>query len=166
MSVRPGFIAVPFAVRVGRHQWRLISELRFRSFVTGRAVTYTVPAGFVSDGESVPEIPGVYHLLAEDDTRIAGFLHDYLYREAFVSRDHADSVYLEALDVLSVQEKAARMKKAWVSGSLCSVVTGSVSALTERVSDMFKNGLKWVGVRMAGWMFYNNGRNGHDSGDN
>ena len=156
--MNPGFIAKPLAVRVGRHEWKLLTPLKYRSYITGRAVTYTVPAGFVSDGESVPEIPVIYHVLAGDDTMDAGFLHDYLYRTAFVARDRADSIYLEALEILAAHEKADRLKRArdsFVSGSVLDGLAGVVTACADRFADRWKDFAKWIGVRVGGWMFYN-----------
>ena len=55
-----------------------------------------VPAGFVSDGPSVPRAPFVYLLFGHIGKR-AAVIHDWLYRNALVPRHIADSIYKEAL---------------------------------------------------------------------
>lgn len=69
---------------------RLVKPFGYESDILGRVIT--VPAGFVTDFESVPLIRGC--------SRRAGVIHDYLCRidsEPVVTKKVAANVYLEAM---------------------------------------------------------------------
>lgn len=57
---------------------------------------FDVPAGFVTDLDSVPRLPVVW-LLLKGWSRSAAVLHDWLYSEGLVSRAEADRVFLDAM---------------------------------------------------------------------
>lgn len=63
-----------------------------------------VPKGFVTDGASIPKWcwPIVGHPFAE--FRQAAVLHDYLYRNHIRTKKQADKIFLEAMEVLGVDE--------------------------------------------------------------
>jgi hypothetical protein len=80
---------------LGDGKWRLTAPLRFWSETLGHVVT--VPAGFVTDFESIPRVPVIYLLLAMSSNE-AGVIHDYLYRadcKPRVTRAQADAVLYE-----------------------------------------------------------------------
>ena len=77
-------------------RWRLIQPLTYRE----PDVMVTVPAGFGTDLDSVPRIPGVY-ALAKGRAVKSAVIHDYLYREQR-PRAFADSVLLDAMAVEGV----------------------------------------------------------------
>ncbi len=62
---------------------------------------FTVPAGFVTDLDSVPRVPFAY-LLFKGRARAAAALHDWLYCEGLVSRSEADAVFLDAMQATGV----------------------------------------------------------------
>ena len=74
-----------------RRQWRLLEPLACED----RGTLYTVPEGFVCDGQSIPAFawPLVGHPF-EKGAR-AGFLHDFLYRTRVyhVTRAQADRLF-------------------------------------------------------------------------
>lgn len=82
-------------------QWELISDLVYQSDVAG--MTFTIPAGFVTNFASVPRIPIVYEL-AGDTASNAATVHDYLYSTHIVPRSVADAVLREASDVTAVPD--------------------------------------------------------------
>jgi hypothetical protein len=73
----------------------------------------TVPAGFETDFASVPRLPFVY-LLTGGTARKAAVVHDFLYHKSGVSRDDADAVFLEAMEVSGVSEWRAKLMYAGV----------------------------------------------------
>ena len=77
----------------GRGSWRLIAPLVFESAVAGR--TLEVPAGFVTDFESVPRVPIVFDELG-DRAAEAAAVHDWLYASHLVDRETADKLLREA----------------------------------------------------------------------
>jgi hypothetical protein len=80
-------------------QWQLIADLVYQSDVAG--MTFTVPAGFVTNFASVPRLPIVYEL-AGDTSSKAATIHDFLYTTHPVTRAVADAVLREASAVTDV----------------------------------------------------------------
>lgn len=78
----------------GRGTWRLMAPLIYRSAVADRDIT--VPAGYVTDFESVPRVPGVFTWLGDRFSRIAA-VHDWLYTCHAVDRETADAVLREGV---------------------------------------------------------------------
>jgi hypothetical protein len=74
--------------------FRLLSDLVYESEKYGLKIR--VPEGFVSDGPSVPRVPLLYFLFGNKGKR-AAVIHDWLYRNALVSREVADAIFKEAL---------------------------------------------------------------------
>ena len=74
--------------------FKLLDDLVFESEVYG--IKIRVPAGFVSDGPSVPRTPILFWLFGHVGKR-AAVIHDFLYRNALVPRNIADEIYSEAL---------------------------------------------------------------------
>lgn len=76
---------------------------------------YTVPAGFSSDGASIPRL--LWWLIGhpfESRFAAAAFLHDRLYGTHEVTRAEADRIFLEALRVLGAAEWRCRLMYAGV----------------------------------------------------
>jgi hypothetical protein len=77
----------------GREVWALLAPLRYYSDLLGREVT--VPAGFVTDFESIP-LPALS--FTGPACAEAGVIHDWLYQShQCAGRDQADNVYREAM---------------------------------------------------------------------
>ena len=121
----------------GRATWMLLAPLRYWSAVLQRDVV--VPAGFVTDGESIPR-----HLagLTGPSCLHAGVVHDWLYQSHEATKDQADLVYrterekFEAIlnDIITKQE----------SGRPTLVGTVSIEK-SEKLSGMLKRrGVKHV----------------------
>lgn len=72
----------------------LLSDLIYES--EKYKIRIVVPAGFVSDGPSVPRIPFLYFFFGSKGKR-AAVVHDWLYRNELVPRDVADDIFKEAL---------------------------------------------------------------------
>lgn len=79
----------------GRGEWELISDLVYESDVFKG--TFVVQAGFRTDFESVPRIPGVFDFLGDRIHRAAA-LHDAFYSGQFpwINRETADKLLKEA----------------------------------------------------------------------
>ena len=76
---------------------KLLAPLRYYSKLLGKAIE--VPAGFPSDGASVPRLPIVF-LLVGGKAKRAATINDFLYQTHFVkSRRKADLIFLEAMKV-------------------------------------------------------------------
>jgi hypothetical protein len=80
-------------------KWRLTAPLVYQSDVAG--MTFTVPAGFISDYASVPRAPLVYWLCGDTST-MASVVHDAIYTYHWVDRATADKVLREASAVTGV----------------------------------------------------------------
>jgi hypothetical protein len=83
----------------GRQLWQVMHDFAYQSDVAG--VTIVVPEGFVTDFASVPRIPFVYDKLGDIAQRPA-VIHDYLYSKGALSRDVADQVLLEAMELTEI----------------------------------------------------------------
>lgn len=80
-------------------KWRLTAPLVYQSDVAG--MTFTVPAGTISDFASVPRLPLAYMLFG-DRASEASVVHDFLYTSHLVPRSVADAVLREASAVTGV----------------------------------------------------------------
>jgi hypothetical protein len=84
-------------VRVVADGWMLLLPFEAKLFYpSGDEEWLIVPAGFTTDGASVPRIPGAYMLFG-GRARKAATLHDYAY-ERRRNRAWADSVFLAAME--------------------------------------------------------------------
>jgi len=80
--------------------WALKAPFRYSSDLLGRIVT--VPAGYMTDMESCPRLPGVFLAFGEV-SKMAAVIHDFLYtRPTSTSRAEADAVLREACIVEGV----------------------------------------------------------------
>jgi hypothetical protein len=80
-------------------KWRLTAPLVYQSDVAG--MTFTAPAGMISDFASVPRLPLAYMLFG-DRASEASVIHDHLYASHLVPRAMADAVLREASAVTGV----------------------------------------------------------------
>lgn len=77
------------------------------TYVTAKMERIEVPAGTESDGASTPrEIWSAFPPFG--DYWRAAFLHDYLYRETDRPKDECDSLFLEAMEALGVEDATRR----------------------------------------------------------
>lgn len=72
---------------------------RYQSDVAGK--TFNAAVGFYTDFASVPRIGIIYAMLG-DTAHEPAVIHDWLYYGAFVPRDVADKVLLEAMAVINL----------------------------------------------------------------
>jgi hypothetical protein len=94
---RVEFLSEFEARAVGRKQWALLTPLQAKVFyANGDEEWVIVPAGFVTDGASVPRLPLAYMLFG-GRARKAATLHDYLYSR-FRDRSFADAVFFTAME--------------------------------------------------------------------
>lgn len=105
MKPRPSRFENPLCVRLlaGRWQWELIEPLRW---CTPDGMTYSVPAGFVTDFASVPRWLRPI-ALNEARTAMAATVHDYMYRVTRPGRRWADDVFYHTLRSSGVGAAAA-----------------------------------------------------------
>jgi hypothetical protein len=77
--------------------WQLLAPFEAKLFYpSGDEEWLIVPAGFTTDGASVPRIPGAYMLFG-GRARKAATLHDYAYSRRR-NRSWADAVFLAAME--------------------------------------------------------------------
>lgn len=91
----PGFkttLSIERAVKKG--YWRLIKPL---VYIDERGVQWTVPAGFETDGASIPRLfwRVVGHPMS--DYLESAVVHDYLYSCGIVTRERADEMFEKAM---------------------------------------------------------------------
>lgn len=85
---------------IGQSHGRCVYRLLDRLDYANGAHTISVPAGFVTDLESLPRLPIVSWLMGDRPVHRAAVLHDYLYRKdstPHVDRSEADALFLEAM---------------------------------------------------------------------
>lgn len=68
-----------------RHWWVLNEDWIYEDLI--------IPAGFTTDFDSVPHIPGIFALY-KGRSRVAALIHDYLYTVELCSRKEADQRFL------------------------------------------------------------------------
>lgn len=82
-----------------REKWVLTQDLIYHT--DKRFEPVIVPMGFMTDFASVPRLPLAYWLMA-NVAHQAAVVHDYLYRTGDVSKELADDIFLEAMEVTGV----------------------------------------------------------------
>lgn len=85
-------------------------------------MAFTIPTGFEYDGSSVPW--GARNIVDRRKVRIAGLVHDYLYRYQPLTRAKADQVWRIVAQMGDVGTRA----------------------------NVIQGWLGWVGLRMGGWI--------------
>jgi hypothetical protein len=75
----------------GRRIWRLVESFHFKLDTDCVTLSIRLPAGFESDGASVPRI--FWWLLPHDDTMEGAFLHDALCRDPLLAGHQADALF-------------------------------------------------------------------------
>lgn len=80
----------------GRQKYRLLEPFVYDSNLLGRI---EIPAGFLTDFASIPRI--LWRYLDPEDSAIqfASLVHDYLYFTQPCSREVADKVMVEAMEI-------------------------------------------------------------------
>lgn len=91
---------------------RLILEpFRYHAGTLDSDEIYVIPAGFITDGASIPRL--LWPILGHPWGRPgkAAVLHDFLYRSGFpgMTRARADGLFLEAMAVLEIPEVRRRI---------------------------------------------------------
>ena len=72
----------------------LLDNLVYYSIEQGLKIS--CPVGFISDGPSVPRVPGLFLLFGHRGKR-AAVVHDWLYRNLLLPRDICDAIFREGL---------------------------------------------------------------------
>lgn len=87
--------------RLGRRRWRTTREIVYFVGRLGSGWAITIPAGFETDGASVPRLLWMFFPPLGGDYDEAAVLHDYLYRTAFMCLERvvADAILIEAMKV-------------------------------------------------------------------
>lgn len=81
--------------------WKILEEFDYERGKLGSGDIIRVPAGFVTDGASVPRIFwNIFPPVGKYGK--AAVLHDFLYWEQAYTRLEADNLLLEAMDALGV----------------------------------------------------------------
>lgn len=77
----------------------LLSPLAYRVINTAKVIL--VPAGFVTDFASIPQL--FRNIISgQDDTRKPAVVHDFLYRKKLGDRKTADRIFLQAMQECEV----------------------------------------------------------------
>ena len=81
---------------VGKNLLRLSSDLIY--YDNRSSQLFVIPAGFICDGASIPQsLWVVFGSPFDFEYRKAAFLHDFLYRNAVISKAEADQLFYDAL---------------------------------------------------------------------
>jgi len=91
---------------LGPRKLVLMQPLEYRSSGIGIGESFFVPAGFVSDGASVP-FPLRTFYPTHGKWLAPSVLHDYLYRFQPISRPDADNIFYEAMMAVKMRRTAA-----------------------------------------------------------
>ena len=83
------------------YQWELLTEFDYHEGCYPSAAVITVPAGTVTDLASVPRV--LWTIFPPHGRYAkAAIVHDYLYEQGIGTKDWADRIFLEAMEVLGV----------------------------------------------------------------
>lgn len=85
----------PVVSPIDRGKFVLVENFKFGEF--------EVPAGFVTDFDSVPRIPFFYDVF-KGRTISAAIIHDYLYSQGF-DRKNADNIFLRLMQIERVRKR-------------------------------------------------------------
>lgn len=85
----------------GRKCWEVLKEIRYLSAYTQRA--YTVEKGFFFDGASVPRLPLTYAFFG-NRAWLASLVHDYVYEHGIGTKEEADHIFAEIMDMTGEPE--------------------------------------------------------------
>ena len=80
-------------------RWRLLTSLVYDSDLAGRLL---VPAGFVTDLESIPRWVPFAYAVAKGTAKRAAVVHDWLYEQFGSPKDLDDDIFYEAMGVLGI----------------------------------------------------------------
>ena len=94
----------------GKQCYQLMEDFRF---ITSVGI-WTVPAGFLFDGASVPRIPFVYARYG-NTAQEGALLHDYLYRTKKSSRKTADRAFLEVMEQFNNPSSPSKRKAMYLA---------------------------------------------------
>ena len=83
---------------VGKGQWKLTDLFEYKNMPDW----VIIPAGFKSDGASIPKI--AWSLIGSPWGKYAksAVIHDYLYRTQTTTRKEADKIFLDGMKILGV----------------------------------------------------------------
>ena len=85
---------------IAKNQWAILEYFRYYSDMAGLII---VPAGFVSDGASIPSVLwGVVGSPWSGKYPHAALVHDYLYFKQDFTRAISDKIFIEAMGILGV----------------------------------------------------------------
>lgn len=84
--------------QIGVQSYILTAPLRYKSNLAEALIE--VPAKFVTDGESCPRYLPIINSLFGNVAEEPAVVHDWLYYTAVYTRDMADKVLLEAMDLI------------------------------------------------------------------
>jgi hypothetical protein len=126
----PKFLDPLLSEAIPPNKWKLTGRFAYRTLVTGKPLTITVPVGFVNDLASIPQ-PLMWLFPVNGRHRWAAVIHDWLYskkgilgeRQQF-TRKECDLIFLEGMKVMGVP---------W-----------------------WKRRSMYRGVRAGGWVFWSN----------
>jgi hypothetical protein len=93
---------------IGNKKWELLTDFSYHVGGYPSVDVITVPAGFVTDLASVPR--ALWSIFPPHGRYAkAAIIHDYLYEFAIGSKEYADNVFLEAMEVLGVPAYKRKM---------------------------------------------------------
>jgi hypothetical protein len=95
----------PILMPISRNHWVVSKNYKAGCDYMGEQVRISIPAGFVSDLDSVPRIP-VFYEVFKGRTRTAALIHDFLYRSKF-KRSVADDLFLGFMIAEGVRRRYA-----------------------------------------------------------
>lgn len=85
----------------GQGEWELLAPLVFED---RDGTLWTVPAGFTTDFSSVPRLPVVY-LRYGNRAHAPAVVHDWAIRTKACTREHADDLFLQAMESIGMADK-------------------------------------------------------------
>ena len=101
----------------GRGEWMLLAPLIFKDDFDA---TWTVPAGFHSDGASVPRVP-IAFWLDGCTAHAPAVLHDWAIRTQACSRGYADELFKQAMESLGMPPSRIRRMYNAVRAHTCNL---------------------------------------------
>ena len=105
----PKFLDPLLSEAIPPDKWKLTGRFSYRTLVTGKPLTITVPKGFENDLASIPR-PLMWLFPVNGKHRWASVVHDWLYSKKGIlgdaqqfTRKECDLIFLEGMKIMGVR---------------------------------------------------------------
>lgn len=84
-------------------KWKVLEDINYTIFTLWKPLPITIPKGFIFDGASIPRLFWIIGTPMWTDTLPGALIHDFIYRNQFLTRSEADQVFNEEMQKSKVR---------------------------------------------------------------